>query len=206
MPDCAVVFIIIGARSASWMILERFQEAHPGKQHREQRRSKKTAAKLATSRVFMSSSWLWQPFGSCFCSIMVPTSQYCLPLTSGLENSVEQPYSWKRLRIRAWRHWGWPHCIGDPLYWDWDPATPGHRDRATGTTHRHIKSRDRDRDRATGPPTPDHGQDRRQGLGPGPGPGQGHRATAKKGSSGTGHRDRATGTGPAGPAPRTRQK
>ena len=27
-PDCAVVFIIIGARSASWMILERFQEAH----------------------------------------------------------------------------------------------------------------------------------------------------------------------------------
>ena len=27
-PDCAVVFIIIGARSARWMILEQFQEAH----------------------------------------------------------------------------------------------------------------------------------------------------------------------------------
>ena len=161
----------------------------------------------------MSSSWLWQPFGSCFCSIMVPTSH------SGLENSVEQPYSWKRLRIHAWKHWCWPHCIGDPLYWDWDP---GHRDRATGTGppgpghrtrppgpgHRDRGDRDRDRDRATAIKA-----DRsRDGTGP-----LGHqnqtwagrdrdRATGprqKKGARhGTGPPGPGAGTGPPGPGHR----
>ena len=45
------VFIIIGARSASWMILERFQEAHTWQTAPWSRDAlKKTAAKLATSR------------------------------------------------------------------------------------------------------------------------------------------------------------
>ena len=161
----------------------------------------------------MSSSWLWQPFGSCFCSIMVPTSH------SGLENSVEQPYSWKRLRIHAWKHWCWPHCIGDPLYWDWDP---GHRDRATGTGPPGPGHRDRatgpgHRDRATG--TGETGTGTGIGIGPPPskqtgaGTGPGHWATKTRPGQDrrqTGRdRDRATGprqkkgarhgTGPPGP-------
>ena len=151
----------------------------------------------------MSSSWLWQPFGSCFCSIMVPTSQYGLPLTGGLENSVEPPYSWKGLL----------HCIGDPLYWDWDPATgtgqgqgpgpgpgpgPGRptpnrswdRDQhqTMGRTDGKDLGQHRDRDRA--------GHGKNGGAGPGV-PGPGHRT----GPPGPGHRDRATGTGPPGPRP-----
>ena len=124
----------------------------------------------------MSSSWLWQPFGSCSCLIMVPTSQYCLPLTSGLENS----------------HIPGRDCIGDPLYWHWDPA---HRDltrcyplrsvtktrqtwTGTGGTGTRTGTGETG-DRATGPPAE---------AGP-PRPGHWDRAT------GTRHWDRATGTG-----------
>ena len=178
------------------MILERFQEAHtPGKQHREQRRSKKTAAKLATSRVFMSSSWLWQPFGSCFFS---DNGSYFAILLASHQWFGEQPYSWKRLRIHAWR--SWPHCIAALL-----GLGPGHRDRTgrceggtrrQGPGHRHQNQTnktdvDRDRRDGTWPPGPQNQTGAGQTGGPG---GPGLRAEAGRG------RHRATGTGPPGPA------
>ena len=139
----------------------------------------------------MSSSWLWQPFGSCFCSIMVLTSQYCLPLTSCMENSVEPPFSWKRLLEAG-------HCIGDPLYWDWDPATgtgqgqgPGP---GPGPGHRATKTR------------PWAGQMARTWAGTGTGtgpPGHGKKRagpeTGTDGATGTGHRDRPQNPGTRAP-------
>ena len=154
----------------------------------------------------MSSSWLWQPFGSCFCSIMVPTSQYCLPLTSGLENSVEQPYSWKiahpcleTLKL-ATLHRSALLGLGPGQVQGPGPGPgpgPGHRAPKPDHDHDRLGRRDRDRYRATGPQqkrgrraTETGPRDRPPGPAGPPGP----------------NRDPATGTGPPGPGHTTRQK
>ena len=112
----------------------------------------------------MSGSWLWQPFGSYFCLIMLPTSQYCLPLTCVLESS----------------HIPGRDCVGDPLYWHWDPA---HRDR-TGYPLRRGGAGTATR---TATKTTPAGQ-----AGPGPaGQETGPRATKTRAGQTTG-----TGTGP----------
>ena len=103
------------------------------------------------------------------------------------------------------------YCIGDPLYWDWDPATGAgpdasrckgrsrHRDRhhqqnREGDRARATKTRPgrgRDRDRATGPLGLSGRGTGPRGLGRTVGPGPGHRPQPGPGLGRPSNRDYA---------------